>query len=158
MGQRKNFSKRTDSGSNHVSDPGINHQNGTTAASGSLPFTNHLPTSPIGTGSDFGVIMPNLLDFPPKRTYEISLENAVRDFISFHGGGHPDEFKNDIKQWLDLRKNAVSGAAHIDQINAILLWVSEFPVPFFIPTGRPLSLCTVTTLTCYLFWPKCPLT
>lgn len=105
-----------------------------------------LLTSLIAAGSDSSTIMPNLLDFPFKRTYEINLKGAVRDFISFHGGGHPDEFKSDIQQWQDLRKNAVGDVVHVDRIQAMLLWVSAFPqCYYFIPISRLLSSRTVTT-------------
>ncbi|KXN89114.1 pH-response regulator protein palA/RIM20 [Leucoagaricus sp. SymC.cos] len=69
--------------------------------------------------------MPNLLDFPFKRTYEINIRDMVRDFISFHGGGHPDEFRYDIQQWQDLRKNGVGGVVHIDRIQATLLYHAQ---------------------------------
>lgn len=65
--------------------------------------------------------MPNLLAFPFKKTYQIDLKSAVRDFISFQGGGHPDEFKNDIQQWEDLRKNGVGGVVQADRIHTTLL-------------------------------------
>lgn len=67
--------------------------------------------------------MSNLLDFPYKRTYDLNLETPVRDFISAHGGGHPDEFKHDVKQWHNLRTNAVAPVVHVDQINVVSLWV-----------------------------------
>lgn len=69
--------------------------------------------------------MPNLLDFPFKKTYEIDLKNTVREFIAFHGGGHPDEFKDDIQQWQELRKNAVAGVVHVDRIHASLLYHAQ---------------------------------
>ncbi|KAF9450357.1 BRO1-domain-containing protein [Macrolepiota fuliginosa MF-IS2] len=69
--------------------------------------------------------MPNLLDFPFKRTYEINLQEVVRNFISFHGGGHPDEFKSDIQQWQDLRKNGAGGVVHVDRIHATLLYHAQ---------------------------------
>lgn len=67
--------------------------------------------------------MPNLLNFPSKKTYKTEIESTVRKFISCHSGGHPDEFKDDIQQWQDLRKNATTDAVHVDCIQSILLWV-----------------------------------
>ncbi|KAL9714113.1 pH-response regulator protein palA/rim20 [Leucoagaricus gongylophorus] len=69
--------------------------------------------------------MPNLLNFPSKKTYKTEIESTVRKFISCHSGGHPDEFKDDIQQWQDLRKNATTDAVHVDCIQSILLYHAQ---------------------------------
>ncbi|KAJ3573631.1 hypothetical protein NP233_g2307 [Leucocoprinus birnbaumii] len=79
----------------------------------------------ITIGIEPDIIMSNLLDFPFKRTYEIELRTTVREFISFHGGGHPDDFKDDIQRWQDLRKGAVTGVIHVDRIQASLLYHAQ---------------------------------
>lgn len=96
--------------------------------------------------------MPNLLDFPFKRTYSIDLEDPVREFIFFHGGGHPDEFKDDIQQWQDLREKAVEDVVHVDRIHAILLWVLAFPVlPLHADLSFFLSYCSYHTQLTSIF-------
>lgn len=68
--------------------------------------------------------MPNLLAIPFKKTYSINLKDPVRNYISTHGGAHPDEFKTDIKIWQDLRKDGTGGVVHINRIDTALLYVS----------------------------------
>ncbi|TFK40326.1 BRO1-like domain-containing protein [Crucibulum laeve] len=62
--------------------------------------------------------MSNLLAIPFKKTYPLDLKDAVRKYISDHGGMHPDEFKDDIKLWQDLRKDGVGGVVHVNRVNA----------------------------------------
>lgn len=93
------------------------------------------------------VIMSNLLDFPPKKTYDLDLETPIQDFISAHGGGHPDEFKYDIKQWHSLRNNAVATVVHVDQIDVLSLWVPALQSACFSCQSVvmiPFRVCTVT--------------
>ena len=70
--------------------------------------------------------MSNLLSIPLKKTYPIDVREAARNHIYAHGGGHPDEFKNDIILWQNLRKDAVGDVVHVDRINTLLLSVQNF--------------------------------
>lgn len=74
--------------------------------------------------------MSNLLSIPSKKTYSIDVREAARNHIYARGGGHPDEFKDDIALWQNLRKGAVGDVVHVDRINALLLSVQNFvPLP-----------------------------
>ncbi|KAG5647384.1 hypothetical protein DXG03_000454 [Asterophora parasitica] len=65
--------------------------------------------------------MPNLLAIPFKKTYPVNVKEAARNYIYAHGGGHPDEFKDDINLWQNLRNDGVGGVVHVDRINSSLL-------------------------------------
>jgi len=67
--------------------------------------------------------MSNLLSIPSKKTYSINVREAARNYIDTHGGGHPDEFKDDLTLWQNLRKDAVGVVVHVDRINTSLLSV-----------------------------------
>lgn len=67
--------------------------------------------------------MPNLLSIPFKKTYPTNIKEAARNYIYSHGGAHPDEFKDDISLWQNLRKDGVGGVVHVDRINSALLSV-----------------------------------
>ncbi|EKM78721.1 hypothetical protein AGABI1DRAFT_59755 [Agaricus bisporus var. burnettii JB137-S8] len=85
--------------------------------------------------------MSNLLDFPPKKTYDLDLETPIQDFISAHGGGHPDEFKYDIKQWHSLRNNAVATVVHVDQIDVLSLYHAQLTsILSKLPSDIPLEI------------------
>lgn len=64
--------------------------------------------------------MPNLLSIPFKKTYTIDIKEASRRYISDHAGTHPDEFRDDIKVWFDLRKEAVNEMVHAGRVDSIL--------------------------------------
>ncbi|KAG6872669.1 hypothetical protein C0995_007778 [Termitomyces sp. Mi166 len=66
--------------------------------------------------------MSNLLSIPFKKTYPVNVKEASRSYIYAHGGGHPDEFKDDINLWQNLRKDVVGGVVHVNRINAFLLY------------------------------------
>ncbi|KAG6900688.1 hypothetical protein C0993_004999 [Termitomyces sp. T159_Od127] len=63
-----------------------------------------------------------------QKTYPVNIKEAVRDYIYTHGGGHPDEFKDDINLWQNLRKDGVGGMVHVNRIDAFLLSVSKYPI------------------------------
>lgn len=65
--------------------------------------------------------MSNLLAIPFKKTYTVNLQPAVRKYISDRGGAHPDEFREDIRQWQLLREAGVGGVAHENRVDAALL-------------------------------------
>ncbi|TFK28100.1 pH-response regulator [Coprinopsis marcescibilis] len=69
--------------------------------------------------------MSNLLAIPYKKTYQIDIKEAARNYISNHGGAHPDEFKEDIRNWEELRKDVTGGSTHVDQIDAALLYHAQ---------------------------------
>lgn len=69
--------------------------------------------------------MSNLLTLPFKKTYPVNVKEAARSYIYVHGVGHPDEFKDDINLWQNLRKDGVGGVVHVDRIDASLLSVSK---------------------------------
>jgi programmed cell death 6-interacting protein len=67
--------------------------------------------------------MSNLLAIPFKKTQTIQIKDSARAYISEHGGAHPDEFKEDIKVWQDLRKDGIGGVIHVNRIDVTLLCV-----------------------------------
>ncbi|KAG5341599.1 hypothetical protein C0989_009080 [Termitomyces sp. Mn162] len=64
--------------------------------------------------------MSNLLTIPFKKTYPVSVKEATRNYIYAHGGGHPDEFKDDINLWQNLRKDGVGGVVHENAVPVTL--------------------------------------
>lgn len=63
--------------------------------------------------------MPNLLEIPFKKTYDVPLRRSVRDYIlANHTDVHPDAFKWDISQWETLRKQAIDRIVHVDRVKA----------------------------------------
>ncbi|KAG6814606.1 hypothetical protein H0H92_000135 [Tricholoma furcatifolium] len=66
--------------------------------------------------------MSNLLAIPFKKTYTIDVKEASRNYIYAHGGGHPDEFKEDMNLWQLLRRDGVGGVVHVDRVNACLVY------------------------------------
>ncbi|RDB25545.1 pH-response regulator protein palA/RIM20 [Hypsizygus marmoreus] len=69
--------------------------------------------------------MPNLLAIPFKKTYPINVKDPARSYIYAHGGGHPDEFRDDISLWQNLRKDGVGGVVHVDRISTSLLYHAQ---------------------------------
>ncbi len=65
--------------------------------------------------------MSNLLAIPLKKTYPIDIKGAVRSYITGRGGAHPDEFKQDIKTWQDLRKYVVGGFLQESEVESAVL-------------------------------------
>ncbi|KAF8968115.1 BRO1-like domain-containing protein [Flammula alnicola] len=53
--------------------------------------------------------MSNLLAIPFKKTYPVNIKEAARQYISDHGGAHPDEFREDIKPGKTSEKTALVG-------------------------------------------------
>ncbi|KAG6816889.1 hypothetical protein H0H87_002009 [Tephrocybe sp. NHM501043] len=69
--------------------------------------------------------MSNLLAIPFKKTYPVDVKESTRTYIYSNGGGHPDEFKDDINLWQSLRKEGVGGVVHVDRINTSLLYHAQ---------------------------------
>ncbi|KDR76216.1 hypothetical protein GALMADRAFT_247478 [Galerina marginata CBS 339.88] len=69
--------------------------------------------------------MPNLLSIPFKKTYPIGIKEAARQYIFDRGGAHPDEFKEDIKTWQDLRKDGIGGVLHDNRVESSLLYHAQ---------------------------------
>ncbi|KAG6909867.1 hypothetical protein DXG01_014903 [Tephrocybe rancida] len=69
--------------------------------------------------------MSNLLAIPFKKTYPVDVKEATRNYIYAHGGGHPDEFKDDTSLWQNLRQDGVGGVVHVNRINASLLYHAQ---------------------------------
>ncbi|KAG2017656.1 pH-response regulator, variant 2 [Coprinopsis cinerea AmutBmut pab1-1] len=70
--------------------------------------------------------MSNLLAIPFKKTYEIDIKGAARSYISNHtDGAHPDEFRDDIKSWQDLRRDATSTIVHVNRTDTALLYHAQ---------------------------------
>jgi programmed cell death 6-interacting protein len=67
--------------------------------------------------------MSNLLDIPLKSSYPINIAGPARDYIQHHVGLHPDQFRDDIRRWQSLRKDAIGGA-----LDPILLCVSSHTI------------------------------
>ncbi|KAG5651345.1 hypothetical protein H0H81_009008 [Sphagnurus paluster] len=100
--------------------------------------------------------MSNLLAIPFKKTYPVNIKESARNYIYAHGGGHPDEFKDDIVLWQNLRKDGVGGVVHVNRINPSLLYhaqlvsiLSKLPAdidleisyaPAFQPSAVPITL------------------
>jgi programmed cell death 6-interacting protein len=75
--------------------------------------------------------MSNLLAIPFKKTYPIDAREPTRNYIYAHGGGHPDEFKEDIALWESLRNVGVGGVVHVDRIQSALLLVQDSAICVF---------------------------
>ncbi|KAH6913067.1 pH-response regulator [Coprinopsis sp. MPI-PUGE-AT-0042] len=69
--------------------------------------------------------MSNLLAIPFKKSYPIEIKDPVRRYISQHAGGHPDEFRDDIRIWQDLRSQATVGQVHVNRIDSILIYHAQ---------------------------------
>lgn len=63
----------------------------------------------------------NLLSIPLKKTYPIDIKEAVRRYITDHGGVHPDEVKEDIRTWQNLRKYILEGVPHENVVESSIL-------------------------------------
>jgi programmed cell death 6-interacting protein len=83
--------------------------------------------------------MSNLLAIPSKKTYQIEVKDPVRRHISQHAGGHPDDFRDDIRIWQDLRSQATASQVHVNRIDALILYVKQLIPVWFDPidTLRP---------------------
>ncbi|PCH42163.1 BRO1-domain-containing protein [Wolfiporia cocos MD-104 SS10] len=101
--------------------------------------------------------MPNQISVPFKRTYEIELRQAVREYIlKKYSDRHPDAFRWDIGRWEALRKDGVGGVVHVDKVKSSLTYhaqlvfiltklpadiVLEIPyAPAFNPSALPITL------------------
>lgn len=69
--------------------------------------------------------MSNLLAVPFKKTYQVDIKAAADNFIANHAGAHPEEFKDDIKEWQHLRNDGSGGAIHENKIQSALLCVAS---------------------------------
>jgi programmed cell death 6-interacting protein len=65
--------------------------------------------------------MSNLLSIPFKKAEYIEVKHAARAYISDHSGAHPEEFRDDINSWQDLRTDAISEVFHEIRIDGMLL-------------------------------------
>ena len=67
--------------------------------------------------------MSNLLSIPHKKADLIEVKHATRAYISNHSGAHPEEFRDDINSWEELRTNALTSnqMVHENRVNAMLL-------------------------------------
>jgi len=69
--------------------------------------------------------MSNLLVFPFKKTFVISVAQAARRYIQDNlPDSNPDAFKWDFKQWEALRKRILGDVIHVDLIQHFLECVS----------------------------------
>ncbi|KIK63137.1 hypothetical protein GYMLUDRAFT_242199 [Collybiopsis luxurians FD-317 M1] len=100
--------------------------------------------------------MANLLAVPFKKTYNIDIATAARNYLSEHGDTHPDAVKFDIKQWHEMRQKIVTLEPHANRISDILSYhaqlvsiLTKFPVdiqleisyaPVFSPSAVPITL------------------
>lgn len=67
--------------------------------------------------------MPNLLAIPSKNTYPTDIRSPTRHYIFEYGGAHPDEFRDDVREWQELRKDGVGGLVHESRVEAVLKYV-----------------------------------
>lgn len=65
--------------------------------------------------------MSNLLLIPFKKADQIEIPDETRAYISDYSGTHPEEFRDDIRTWQSLRRNAVNDVVHEDRVDAMLL-------------------------------------
>ncbi|KAF9532602.1 BRO1-like domain-containing protein [Crepidotus variabilis] len=100
--------------------------------------------------------MPNLLSIPFKKSYNVDIPEAARNYISNLGGAHPDEFRQDIKSWQDLRSDAINELVHETRVQSITSYhaqllsiLAKFPgdiqlpisyAPAFDPSAVPITL------------------
>ncbi|PPQ95240.1 hypothetical protein CVT26_014931 [Gymnopilus dilepis] len=100
--------------------------------------------------------MSNLLSIPFKKTYPVEIKEATRKYLSEQGGAHPDEFKEDIKIWHELRQHGVGGVVHDNRVESSLLYhaqlvsiLTKLPAdiqlsipyaPAFLPDAIPIAL------------------
>lgn len=112
--------------------------------------------------------MSNLLALPFKKTYHIDVKTAAANYIANDIGSHPDEFKDDVKEWQQLRDEGTGGVVHENKTQAGLLYhaqlvsiLAKLPsdihleIPYatvFNATGHPVSLNSlVFERACVLF-------
>lgn len=70
--------------------------------------------------------MPNQLYVPFKRTWDVPLRQAAREYIlKKYTDTHPDAFRWDITRWETLRKDGAGGIVHIDRVQASLRCVTH---------------------------------
>ncbi|KAF8910637.1 BRO1-like domain-containing protein [Gymnopilus junonius] len=85
--------------------------------------------------------MSNLLSIPFKRTYPVEIKEATRKYIFDQGGAHPDEFKEDIRTWQELRKDGVGGVVHDNRLESSLLYHAQLvSILTKLPTDIQLSI------------------
>lgn len=72
--------------------------------------------------------MPNLLAIPFKKTYALTLRQAVNEHVQAqHPGTHPEEFKWDVGQWETLRREAMlNTAVNLNRVKALLTYARQF--------------------------------
>ncbi|KAF9820903.1 hypothetical protein IEO21_01130 [Rhodonia placenta] len=104
--------------------------------------------------------MPNQLYVPFKRTWDVPLRQAAREYIlKKYTDTHPDAFRWDITRWETLRKDGAGGIVHIDRVQASLRYHAqlvfiltklppdiglEIPyAPAFNPSALPETLCNL---------------
>ncbi|KAF9048660.1 BRO1-like domain-containing protein [Panaeolus papilionaceus] len=69
--------------------------------------------------------MPNLLAIPSKNTYPTDIRSPTRHYIFEYGGAHPDEFRVDVREWQELRKDGVGGLVHESRVEAVLKYNAQ---------------------------------
>ncbi|EPQ54076.1 BRO1-domain-containing protein [Gloeophyllum trabeum ATCC 11539] len=101
--------------------------------------------------------MSNQLSIPFKKTYNVPLKQAARDYIySRHTDTHPDAFKWDLNEWDTSRKEGVGGIVRVDRIDPAVRYhaqlvfiLTKLPVdigleipyaPAFSPSSLPITL------------------
>ncbi|PPR00900.1 hypothetical protein CVT24_000385 [Panaeolus cyanescens] len=69
--------------------------------------------------------MPNLLAIQFKNTYPTDIRSPTRHYIFEFAGAHPDEFKDDVREWQELRKEGVSGLVHESRVESVLKYNAQ---------------------------------
>ncbi|KZT22347.1 BRO1-domain-containing protein [Neolentinus lepideus HHB14362 ss-1] len=82
--------------------------------------------------------MPNQLSVPFKKTYDVDVKKAARDYIyAKHTDTHPDAFKWDLNEWEALRKVGVGGVVRVDCIDPAVRYYAQL---VFILTKLPVDI------------------
>ncbi|KAF9069239.1 BRO1-like domain-containing protein [Rhodocollybia butyracea] len=100
--------------------------------------------------------MSNLLAVPFKKTYQVDVAGAARNYLLENGETHPDAVKKDLQQWQEMRQKIVGLQTHSNRINECLSYhaqltsiLAKFPVdigldiayaPAFSPSVVPITL------------------
>ncbi|KAJ3520410.1 hypothetical protein NMY22_g12771 [Coprinellus aureogranulatus] len=69
--------------------------------------------------------MSNLFAIPFKKTYQIDIKAATANFITNYAGAHPEEFKDDIREWQHLRDEGTGGMVHENKVQSALLYHAQ---------------------------------
>ncbi|KAH9481355.1 pH-response regulator protein palA/RIM20 [Psilocybe cubensis] len=92
--------------------------------------------------------MANLLSIPFKKAYPIEIKQATRAYLSNQGGAHPDQFKEDIKSWQDLRRDGVGGVVHENRVGDSLLYHAQLiSILTKLPTDMQLAISYAPAFT-----------